>query len=146
MRSKNLFIAPEFAELHVLIYDAVSFKLIHQVLDFVVALVNLQAIHKSCALVPMLIVAANGLERALPLANFYLLTAREAPETVSVGNDHGTAGLEELCELGIVYLAACQHNTCAEREFRFGLAAFDLFNCLLEIRENEFVGHTCDTS
>ena len=49
---EDLFVAPELAELHVLIDDAVGMELIDKALDLAVALVYLLAVHEAGALVP----------------------------------------------------------------------------------------------
>ena len=114
-------------------------ELVDKALDLSMALVDLRTLHEAGALVPVQVVADDGVERALAVADLDALAAREAAEAVAVGHDHRAAGLEELRELGIVDLGAGDHDARAERELRLGLALFDLGERLLQVREDQVV-------
>ncbi|CCX45500.1 unknown [Firmicutes bacterium CAG:103] len=114
-------------------------ELVDKALDLSMALVDLRAFHEAGALVPVQVVAADGVKRGLAVLDLDALTAREAAEAVAVGHDHGAAALEELRELGIVDLGAGDHDARAEGEFRLGLALFDLGKRLLQVREDQVV-------
>ena len=114
-------------------------ELVDEALDLSMALVDLRAFHEAGALVPVQVVAADGVKRGLAVLDLDALTAREAAEAVAVGHDHGAAGLEELRKLGIVDLGAGDHDARAEGEFLLGLALFDLGERLLEVREDQVV-------
>ena len=139
MRGQDLLVAPELAELHALVDDAVRAELVDEAPELGVALVNLVAGHEARALVPMQIVPRDGVEGALALGYLYPLAAREAAEAVAVGDDHGAAALDELREVGVVYLAAGEDNPGAVGELRLGLAVPYLLERLLEVGQDKIV-------
>ena len=104
MVCKNLFIAPELAELHILNDDAVGLVIFNKLLYRFVTLVDLHAVHEACALVPVQLVAADSVECALAVEDLDLLAAGDGAEAVTVGNNHCAAHLDELCKLRIVDL------------------------------------------
>ena len=139
MGGQDLLIAPELAELHALVDDAVRAELLDEALELGVALVNLAAGHEARALVPVQVVPRDGVEGALALGNLYALAAREAAEAVPVGHDHGAAALDELGEIRVVYLAAGEDYPRAVGELRLRLALPYLLERLPEIGQDKIV-------
>ena len=104
------------------------------------ALVDLAAVHEPHTLVPVEIVAADGVEGRLALLYFDLLPAWEAAEAVAIRHHHGAAHLDELGELRVVDLAARQRHTGAEREHRLRTPRLQLRQRILQIGQDQVVG------
>src|SRR5699024_4293370 len=137
--AQDLLIAPELAKLHVLIHDAVGMELVHKALDLRVALVYLVAGHEPRALVPVEVVAADGVVGAFAGGDVYALPAREAAEAVAVRHNHGAAHLDELGEVRVVYLGADHDYAGAEGELRLRFAGLYLLQRFLYVGEDELV-------
>ena len=103
------------------------------------ALVDLLAVHEAGALVPVQVVAADGVERGLAGQNLDLFAAGEATEAVAVGDDHSAAGFDELGEFGIIHLGADEDYAGAERELLFRFAGLQLFQSFLKVGLDEVV-------
>ena len=83
--------------------------------------------------------AGNGAQRRLPVENFDLLAAGQAAVAVAVSHDHRAAVLDELRERGVVDLAAGHDQTHTEPRLRVRLAALELGERLLEVRQDALV-------
>ena len=139
MHAEHTLIAPELAELHLLVEHAVGAVFPAQVADVSAAAVGTLALHEARALARAQIVAGNGAQRRLPVENFDLLAAGQAAVAIAVGHDHGAAVLDELRERRIVDLAAGHDQAHAEPRLRVRLAALELGERLLEIRQDPLV-------
>ena len=85
----------------------------------------------------------DGLKNVLVGLHDYLIAAGDGAEAVAVGHNIRAAALKEFGEVGIVYLAAGDHNAGAERELWLRLAGLDLLQRLAQVGEYQILG-TCE--
>ena len=81
-------------------------ELVDKALDLSMALVDLRTLHEAGALVPVQVVADDGVERGLAFLDLNLLSAGERTEAVAVGNDIHAAILQQLRERRVIDLGA----------------------------------------
>ena len=124
--------APVVTVLHLLVDDAFRIVLLCEAVCGVTALHDLFVGYVTCALGVLHYMAAKLSEDGLFIVELNDLAARSRAEAVTVAG-----ALDKLGKIRIVDLGADDRNSCTEPGLGIGLAGLELFESLLQVRENE---------
>ena len=81
----------------------------------------------------------NSLQRSFALLNGDGLAGLDCAVAVTVTHDLCAAALDELGEIGVVVLGACEHDLAAERPLLVGLAGLHFLCGLAQVGQNEIL-------